>query len=311
MNLILLFIPFCIATILLFLFQKVFINKGIVDKINKRSSHISLATRSGGLALFSTIFLISSISYLNGVKLFDYSILVPLSLLFTVGLYDDIYSVDFKLKFIFQIIAAKIIIDSGLIIDNLHGVFGIDQLSRVSAQLLTLVVIVAIINAINFIDGIDTLALFVTSFFILSFEFFSTETSDYLSLTAIILSSFIPMMYFNLKKNNKIFLGDSGSLFIGGIVAIYVLHILSNSYLIIGKFDINKILFVFSVLMYPIIDITRVVLVRLFNGRSPFSADRNHIHHILNNSVKSHFKVVVIIIMLSILNLIIIQLLFN
>lgn len=311
MNLILLFIPFCIATILLFLFQKVFINKGIVDKINKRSSHVSLATRSGGLALFSTIFLISSISYLNGVKLFDYSILVPLSLLFTVGLYDDIYSVDFKLKFIFQIIAAKIIIDSGLIIDNLHGVFGIDQLSRVYAQLLTLVVIVAIINAINFIDGIDTLALFVTSFFILSFEFFSTETSDYLSLTAIILSSFIPMIYFNLKKNNKIFLGDSGSLFLGGLVAIYVLHILSNSYLIIGKFDINKILFVFSVLMYPIIDITRVVLVRLLNGRSPFSADRNHIHHILNNSVKSHFKVVVIIIMLSILNLITIQLIFN
>ena len=91
---------------------------------------------------------------------------------FTVGSYDDIYDVDFKLKFIFQVIAAKIIIDSGLIIDNLHGVFGIFELNRIVAHLLTIFIIVAIINAINFIDGVDGLAISVVLLFIGCFEFF-------------------------------------------------------------------------------------------------------------------------------------------
>ncbi len=311
MDLTLLITSLCLSSILLFTFQKVFVNKGIIDKINERSSHISSATRTGGLALFCVVFLISSTLYLLGIELFDYSVLVPLSVLFAVGLYDDIYNVDFKLKFIFQIIAAKIIIDSGLVIDNLHGILGIDQLSRISSQLLTLFIIVAIVNAINFIDGIDALALSVTSFFILGFEFFSSRPTGFYSLSLIILASFIPLLYFNLKKNNKIFLGDSGSLFLGGLIAIYVLNILSNRYLIIEDYDLNKIFFVFSILIYPIVDITRVVLVRMFNGRSPFSADKNHIHHIINNLVQSHYKVVGIIIILSIVNLIIIQLLFS
>ena len=311
MDLTLIFTSLSLSAILLFMFQKAFIKRGIIDKVNERSSHSKTATRTGGFALFCTTFLISSILYLNGIQLFDYSILVPLTVLFAVGLYDDVYNVDFKLKFIFQIIAAKIIIDSGLVIDNLHGIFGIDQLSRIYAQLLTLFIIVAIINAINFIDGIDALALVVTSFFILCFEFFSKDPTGFYSLSIIILASFVPMLYFNLRKNNKIFLGDSGSLFLGGIVAIYVLNILSNKYLIIENYDLNKIIFVFSVLMYPIVDITRVVIIRLVKGRSPFSADKNHIHHILNSVVKNHYKVVGIIITLSIINLGIIQLLFS
>ena len=78
-------------------------------------------------------------------------------LLGLIGLYDDVYNLDFKLKFIFQIIAAKIIIDSGLIIDNFHGLFGIYEINRVSAQILTIFIICLIINSINFIDGIDGL----------------------------------------------------------------------------------------------------------------------------------------------------------
>jgi UDP-GlcNAc:undecaprenyl-phosphate/decaprenyl-phosphate GlcNAc-1-phosphate transferase len=310
-SLTLVFTSFCLTTLFLFFFQKLFIENNIVDKINSRSSHVSTATRSGGVALFSTIFLISIILYLAGIDIFNYSFLVPLSVLFAIGLYDDVYNIDFKLKFIFQIIAAKIIIDSGLIIDNLHGVFGIDQISRISSQILTLFVIIAIINAVNFIDGIDSLAILVISFFILGFEFFASESTGFYNLSIIIMCSFIPMLYLNLRKNNKVFLGDSGSLFLGGLVSIYVLYILSNNYLIIEKFDLNKIFFVFSILIYPIIDLTRVVLVRLFNGRSPFSADRNHIHHKINSVVKSHYKVAGIIIILSILNLITIQLIFN
>ena len=108
-----------------------FIKKNFFDKVNKRSSHKTLSTRSGGLSIFIVLFCISVIFYLLGNKIYEFSILVPLSLLLIVGLYDDIYQLDFKLKFIFQIIAAKIIIDNGLIIDNLHGFMGVLKIYNV------------------------------------------------------------------------------------------------------------------------------------------------------------------------------------
>ena len=123
--------------------------------------------------------------YVIGKEIFYYSLIVPISLLLIVGLYDDIYEVDFKLKFIFQVIAAKIIIDNGLLIDNFHGLLGIFEINRAIAQIITFFLIVSIINAINFIDGIDGLAIDSLSFIIL-FEILSIyETS--LGLLSVIL----------------------------------------------------------------------------------------------------------------------------
>ena len=174
-------ISFCLSLPILILSQKYFLKKKYIDQIISRSSHSSIATRSGGISIFTTLFILSIIFYLDGKVLFDYSYLIPLSLLFMVGLYDDINSVDYKLKFIFQIITAKIIIDNGLIIDNLHGIFGIYELSRIVAQLLTIFIVVAIINSINFIDGIDGLAVSTVILFILSFEFFILEISPFIN----------------------------------------------------------------------------------------------------------------------------------
>ena len=125
-----------------------------------------------------------------------------------------------------------------------------------------------------------------------------------------IICSLIPFLFYNFRKNKKIFLGDSGSLFLGGLISIYVLKILSNDYLIKTEFDINKILFVISILSYPIIDFTRVILIRLKNGNSPFIADSNHIHHILLKKFKSHYKVLLIINLSMLFLLLIIQYIF-
>ena len=116
--------------------------------------------------------------YLIGNAIFDFSILVPISILFIIGFYYDLYKVDFKLKFIFQIIAAKILIDYGYVIDNFHGILGINDLNRIFAQAFTILIIVAIINAINFIDGIDGLASSVVGIFIILYEYFSANTTD-------------------------------------------------------------------------------------------------------------------------------------
>lgn len=299
MILSLLAFSFICSLSLIILTQKHFLSKGYVDSINDRSSHSSIATRSGGVSVFLTLFLIATYNYVSGNTIFDYSIIIPLALLVIVGLYDDIYSVDFKLKFLFQIIAAKIIIDNGLIIDNIHGVLGIYELNRIVAQLLTIFIIVAIINAINFIDGIDGLAISIIGVFIILFEFFALNISPFYNVSLIIISALLPLYYFNFRKSNKVFLGDAGSLFLGGIVSIYVVYILNNEYLIKPIYDIHKILFVLSILVYPIIDIIRIFCVRIYNKKSPFIPDKNHIHHLILNKVKNHIITVVILVSIS------------
>ena len=296
-----------LSTLFIFFFQKLFIQKNIIDKINDRSSHNVIATRSGGLAMYCTLFIISSINYFNSVEIFDYSLIVPISLMLVVGLYDDIYKLDFKLKFIFQIIAAKIIIDNGLIIDNLHGVLGIYELNRIIAQLLTIFLVVAIINSINFIDGIDGLASTVVILFIICFELFGNSVSPYFSLSIILVMSLLPLIYFNFRKKNKVFLGDSGSYLLGGVVSIYIIHILTENYIIKPQYDLHKIIFVVSILFYPIIDIVRVFFLRLLKGKSPFIADNNHIHHLILSRINSHFKTTLIIVFFSIITIFIVQ----
>ena len=292
------------------LINQYFLKNNLIDKVNKRSSHSTLATRSGGITFFLSVLLISLFQYFKGNEIFDYSILIPLLLLLLIGVYDDIYKVDFKLKFIFQIIAAKILIDNGYIIDNLHGFAGIFEISRIAAQLFTILIVIAIINAINFIDGIDALAISVVLFFIIGFEFLSDDQSDFYFLSMMIIGSIMPMYYFNFRGKNKIFLGDSGSYFLGGLISVYVLHICSNEYLIKERFDLNKIIFVSSILFYPIIDLARVCFIRIKNKKSPFIADKNHLHHLLLKKFKKHILVVIAIITINILYFILTQFLF-
>ena len=123
-----------ISFLLIFISQKYFIKKKIFDKINYRSSHHALATRNGGSSIFITIFLITLYLYINANEIFDFSLIIPLSILFTIGLYDDLYQVDFKLKFIFQIIIAKILVDQGFFIENLNGFLGLFEIPYMVSQ---------------------------------------------------------------------------------------------------------------------------------------------------------------------------------
>lgn len=299
-----------LSSFLIFIINKKFLSKNLIDKVNRRSSHSSVATRTGGVSLFLTLFLISSYFYIIGYEIYEFSLLVPLSILTIVGLYDDINGVDFKLKFIFQIIVAKIIIDNGFIIDNLHGFAGIYELSRITAQLLTIFIIAAIINSINFIDGIDGLASTIVILFITGFEFFAISLTPYSNLSTIVIASLAPLYYFNLRNRNKVFLGDSGSLFLGGIISVYVITILTNDYIIKPEYDIHKIIFVFSILLYPIIDIIRIFFLRIMKGKSPFIADKKHIHHILLTKLKSHIHVTLLISLFTLFFIVMIQTIF-
>ena len=295
------------STALIYLTHRLFKRKNLLDSINRRSSHNVTSTRSGGLGIGIAIFIISLVYYLFSIELYEYSLLVPLSLLLVVGLYDDVYQLDFKLKFIFQIIVAKILIDNGLVIDNLHGILGIFELNRLIAQCLTIFIIVAIINSVNFVDGIDGLALSIVILFISCFSFFINSYNPFSNFSIMLISALIPLYYFNFRRANKVFLGDSGSLFLGGIVSIFIVYILSNNYIIKSEFDVHKIIFVISILSYPIFDIVRIFFIRILNGKSPFLPDKKHIHHLVLKKTKSHFYTVALLIVVSILFLVSIQ----
>ena len=233
---------FIIASTLHFRVQKLFIYYKRFDDFNHRSSHKTLATRTGGIGIFLSVFIISLYYYFQGIELFDYSLFIPFGIMFVVGVYDDLYNADFKLKFLLQIIVAKILIDQGFIISNYHGLFGLYEVPRILAQLSTVFVFLVIVNSINFIDGIDGLAITQVIKTILLVEFFSQST-DLSVLSLMLTSSIIPLYYFNFKKKTKVFLGDGGSLFLGTIVSIYCFYILGDLFTFKTGFYINKTLF--------------------------------------------------------------------
>lgn len=285
-----------ISSILYSLIQKYFIKKNIYDKVKKRSSHNVKATRSGGATIFTSLVIITSYLYLTSNQIFDFSLLIPIGILFTVGLYDDIYQVDFKLKFIFQLIVAKILIDQGLIISNLNGFLGIYEIPYLISQIFTIIVIVFIINAANFTDGVDGLAITETAkclIIVLAFGNWSLF-ENYSNLFVLILISLLPLYFYNFKRNDKIFLGDSGSLVIGGVVCVAIISLINIS----GNNLNSLVSSPFLILIcfpYPIVDTAYVIIKRIINRKSPFIADKSHIHHLILNKGYSHFKCLLII----------------
>ena len=288
-------ITLIVSIILNLFFQKYFIKKNKFDEVLSRSSHSVYATRSGGSAVFCTLFLIVLYFYIQSNQFFDFSILIPLGILFTVGLYDDIYQVDFKLKFIFQLIVAKIMIDQGIIIETLNGFVGIYEIPYLLSQIITIFFIIFILNATNFSDGIDGLAITETikCLIITLVLGFNDSFSGYNFIFIIIIISLLPLYFFNFKKNYKVFLGDSGSLVIGGIVCVAIIS-LTN----FGNDETSLVstpLLILLCFPYPIVDTTYVIIKRIINRKSPFIADKSHIHHLILNKGYSHFKCLLII----------------
>ena len=311
MNYPMYFLVFILSGVFIFFIQKIFIHFKKFDDINHRSSHKTLATRTGGIGVFTTLLIVSSYYYFNKIELFDYSLFIPLGIMFVVGVYDDFYNSDFKLKFLLQIIVAKIIIDQGYVISNYHGLFGLYEVPWLLAQLSTVFVFLVIINAINFIDGIDGLAITEVIKTIILIEFFSGNQTTLYPLVTLLILSLLPLYYFNFKKERKVFLGDAGSLLLGTIVSIYIFHTLGSEYQFKEGFQINKTLFAVLVILYPLLDLLRVFVLRIKEGKSPFKADRKHIHHYLKDKNYSDLFIIIFIVAIGVSSLALLKSLFT
>ena len=296
---------FIIATLLHFTVQKLFVYFKRFDDFNHRSSHNTLATRTGGIGIFFTVLVISLYYYFQRIEIFDYSLFIPLGIMFVIGVYDDLYNADFKLKFLLQIIVVKILIDQGYVISNYYGLFGLYEVPWLLAQASTIFVFLVVVNAINFIDGIDGLAITEIIKILIIVEFFSDGLTDLAPLGFLIIASILPLYYYNFKKKRKVFLGDGGSMLLGTLCMIYILYLLGKDFNFNSEFIINKTLFAILVILYPLVDLLRVFILRIKEGKSPFNADKRHIHHLLQKKF-NHFQINILIFTFSLLTLILI-----
>ena len=180
-------------------------------------------------------------------------------------------------------------------ITNLHGFLGVHEIPHWICIPLTFLVVVFYINAYNLIDGIDGLASSLGALFFTFFAMTYYSLEDYMMMSVCLsmVGSFIAFLRYNLSTDKRIFMGDTGSLFIGFLIAAIVINILSKDYHkdISMHYISNLPLLMISALYMPIFDSIRVFTIRIQNGRNPFAPDRTHVHHVILDYFKlSHRK---------------------
>lgn len=261
--------------------------KRLMDDPNNRSSHTNRTPTLGGVAFFFTI--IFALFFVKNWEEANESIfLIPgLTILFIIGLKDDLVVLSPGSKLIAQILAIVFVLaNDSFVIESLNGFLNVFEIPYFLYLIIAGFLMLTIINSYNLIDGIDGLASVVgivimiiyTTIFYLSGEYFFALIS--ITMNACLMAFF----GFNISSDKKIFMGDTGSLIVGFIISVLTLKFLAlkpESYEELPFLLENAPLIAISILIVPLFDTARVFALRLANKRSPFSPDRNHIHHVL------------------------------
>ena len=268
--------------------------KNLYDIPDERKVHTNPVASLGGVGIFAGFLLASLLSiqgYLNPE--FQYFFAAAL-VIFFLGLKDDLMILSASKKFIGQIIAASILIHlGGIRFDSMHGLFGFEGVSEGFGLALSYLTIIVVINSFNLIDGVDGLAasLGILSMLVFGIYFFIINQQAYALLSFSMAGSLIAFMIFN-HHPARIFMGDSGSLMIGLINSILVIKFINVANTPFVTLPVQSAVAVgFAILIVPLLDTLRVFGIRIFKGRSPFTPDRNHVHHLLLDSGLSHAAV--------------------
>jgi len=273
---------------------KVARTKQLVDIPNGRTSHIGMIPSLGGFAVFIAV----SITLLSFV---DFQInpgvqylMVGLLIIFFLGLKDDILVIDPYKKLLGQLVAAALVVFlGGVSFTSLHGFLGIHEIPALVGAPLTIFVIVVITNSFNLIDGIDGLAAGVGIFIslLLGIWFYYIGQHQLALIALAFTGAYIGFFYFNISKgNNKIFMGDTGSLILGFTLAFLIIHF-NELNLVPQKMNVASAPAVsFGIFIVPLFDTARVFLLRVIRRKSPFNPDKQHVHHRLLHIFNSHLK---------------------
>ena len=268
--------------------------KKLYDLPDERKVHTQPIPSLGGVGIFGG-FLLASLLSIPIVQNPEFQYFFAAAfVIFFLGLKDDVLILSATKKFIGQAIAASILIHlGGIRIESMHGLLGIYEIPEAFSLALTYLTIIVITNSFNLIDGIDGLAgtLGLLTMVIFGVYFFMIDMQAYTLLSFALAGSLIAFLIFN-NNPAKIFMGDSGSLMVGMFNAILVIKFINLASLSTVAFPIASAVSIgFAILFVPLLDTLRVFGIRIFGGRSPFSPDRNHFHHLLLDKGMSHTNV--------------------
>lgn len=206
--------------------------------------------------------------------------------IYLIGFFDDRFGMKASHKFIIQAVAAFILPLCNLIITDLNGIFGLHQIPFIVGYVLTVIAILTIVNAINLIDGIDGLSSGLCILILAAYTVLLNEENAIASLDAAIVGSLIVFWCFNVfgkVGGKKIFMGDSGSLFLGYVCAYMSIKSMMRP-IAPENCGEKQMLISITLLLIPVLDVIRVALQRRFTGHGIFVPDKTHIHHILMNA---------------------------
>lgn len=283
-------ITFICSIILVPFVKKIAEHVGAVDVPNKRKVHKDLIPRLGGLSIF--------LSFLLGYMLFArqsvqmISILIGSFVVILTGVIDDVKPLPAKYKFAGQLVAALIVVLYGGIVLNEVTAFGLYiKFSPLVGKLTTIFLILGCINSINLIDGLDGLASGVSSIYFLTIGIIAfvmgQNTGLDISLTFIMLGSTLGFLVHNFYPA-KIFMGDSGSMFLGFIISVIALLGFKNV-------TLTSLIVPLLILAIPILDTLFAIIRRLLKHEKISTPDREHLHHQFLNKKFSHRTTVIII----------------
>ncbi len=264
----------------------------LTDSPGTRKVHLSEIPTLGGIGIFGGFtcgFLLSVSGFMDGVSYF----VAALIMIFFIGLKDDLITIKPYKKLVVQVFAALIVaFFVNLRITNLHGFLGISEIPTVVSFMLTIFLFIVIINALNLIDGIDGLATTIGIISSALFGVWSCLSGDYgyAIMSAAFVGTLGVFLFFNLSKGKyKIFMGDTGSMVIGFIVTVMAIRFNEINAAGTSFYPLHSSPAVsIAILIVPLFDTLRVMIIRIARRQSPFMADKRHIHHMLLRAGCTH-----------------------
>lgn len=271
--------------------------KKLFDAIDERKVHVGSVPRIGGIAFFPIVLLTVSVftilRYLlgcpiSGVPLDNVFVemlcfTAGLTIMYIVGLADDLTGVRYKIKFLFQFFASLCIISSGLWVHDLQGILGIHKIPFYIGIPITVLAFMFVMNAYNLIDGIDGLCsgLSLLAIGLMGFWFAYNRLFFYGMIAAGIMGVLIVFFFYNTYgKKSKVFMGDTGSVTLGFIIAFLGIKLYNLSFISDWTLNFhNPAAAILGIAFIPIFDALRVFCARIAGGLSPFFPDKRHIHH--------------------------------
>jgi UDP-GlcNAc:undecaprenyl-phosphate GlcNAc-1-phosphate transferase len=270
---------------------------GLLDRPSKRKNHSGAIPLIGGICIYLTVFF-SSLLFLELSDTFI-GIALICGLVTLAGMFDDRYPLQARYRLIMQLMAGVAIAGIGVKVTSLGHLLPAGELHLgLLAIPFTTIAIAGLCNAYNMTDGIDGLAgsLTLVSLGSLLFLAYGQAPKNEVLLLTYLCTSIAIFLAFNLRvcPKIKIFMGDAGSMFLGCAVAIAMIYFSQSNREIINP---ATTLWLVAI---PLMDMVRTMLRRISRHKSPFHADRTHLHHVLTRAGFSSRQALVFIVAVSI-----------